>query len=109
MIFFHSKLKSNYAGDKVLCAFRSNLSENKTHGSEDLTKNFWMTYRKPYDSQSWYMSLDVSKDTVNDILKCCDDELEASKFETVWVIDIVHHSCIKTAKNWMLFREQLIS
>ena len=80
---------SNYADDNVLYAFGSNMTELKDKLSQDLPKlSEWFTenFMILNPDKCHYMCL--GKDTLNDILKFCDEELKSSKFETVLGIEI---------------------
>ena len=112
MIFFYFEDKSylsNYADDNVLYAFGSNMTEVKNKLSQDLPKlSKWFTenFMILNPVKCHYMCL--GKDTVNDILKFCDEELKSSERETVLGIELdqkltfnchVKTLCSKAAKN----------
>ena len=100
---------SNYADDNVLYAFGSNMTEVKNKLSQDLPKlSEWFTenFMILNPVKCHYMCL--GKDTVNDILKFCDEELKSSELETVLGIELdqkltfnchVKTLCSKAAKN----------
>ena len=100
---------SNYADDNVLYAFGSNITEVKNKLSQDLPKlSEWFTenFMILNPDKCHYMCL--GKDTVNDILNFCDEELKSSELETVLGIEIdqkltfnchVKTLCSKAAKK----------
>ena len=80
---------SNYADDNVLYAFGSNMTELKDKLSQDLPKlSEWFTEKFMILNPDKCHYMCLGKDTLNDILKFCDEELKSSKFETVLGIEI---------------------
>ena len=109
MKFFILKANLNCADDNVLYAFGSSMTEVKDKLSQDLPKlSEWFTenFMILNPDKCHYMCL--GKDTVNDILNFCDEELKSSELETVLGIEIdqkltfnchVKTLCSKAAKK----------
>ena len=100
---------SNSADDNVLYAFGSSMTEVKDKLSQDLPKlSEWFTENFMIINLDKCHYMCLGKDTVNDILKFCDEELKSSELETVLGIEIdqkltfnchVKTLCSKTAKK----------
>lgn len=81
---------SNYADDNVLYAYGPNLEKIKTHLTNDvleLSEWFVENFMVFNPNKCHYICL--GKDTVNGMLKFCDEELQASTLETGLGIETV--------------------
>ena len=92
IFYFEDKSSSsNYADDNVLYTFGSNITEVKDKLSQNLPKLsewFTETFMILNPDKCHYMCL--RKDTVNDTLKLCDEELKSSELETLLGIEIIN-------------------
>ena len=117
MKFFILKANLNCADDNVLYAFGSSMTEVKDKLSQDLPKlSEWFTenFMILNPDKCHYMCL--GKDTVNDILNFCDEELKSSELETVLGIEIdqkLTFNChvktlVRLLKNRVHYKKSLI-